>query len=112
NWGRNSKYEKARNDGQPLRVYYGDWNGNGLLEALEGYYDAGLKKVVPWRGLNGVSRGMPWVRERFATHKAYSEAAIEEILGERFKEAKVLEASWLETTVFLNRGGRFEAVVL
>jgi hypothetical protein len=24
----------------------------------------------------------------------------------------VLEAAWLETTVFLNRGGRFEAVVL
>jgi hypothetical protein len=93
-------------------VYYGDWNGDGVMEVLDGYYEEGLKKVVPWRGLNGVARGMPWVRERYATHAAYSEAGIEEILGERFKEAKVWDAVWLETTVFLNRGGRFEAVVL
>src|SRR5439155_15221580 len=112
NWGRNSKYEKGRSAGQPLRVYYGDWDGDGVMEVLEGYYEEGLKKVVPWRGLNGVSRGMHWVRERYATHAAYSEAGIEEILGERLKEAKVWEAVWLETTVFLNRGGRFEAVVL
>jgi len=112
NWGRNSKYEKGRSAGQPLRVYYGDWDGDGVMEVLEGYYDEGLRKVVPWRGLNGVARGMPWVRERYATHAAYSEAGIEEILGERIKEAKVWEAVWLETTVFLNRGGRFEAVVL
>ncbi len=34
------------------------------------------------------------------------------ILGERGKGARVEEAIWLETTVFLNRGGRFEAVLL
>jgi hypothetical protein len=112
NWGRNSKYEKGRSAGQPLRVYYGDFNGDGVMEVLEGYYDVGLKKVVPWRGLNGVARGTPWVRERYATHAAYSAAGIEEILGEHFKEAKVWEAMWLETTVFLNRGERFEAIVL
>jgi hypothetical protein len=83
NWGRNSKYEKGRSTGQPLRVYYGDWNRDGVMEVLEGYYDGGLKKVVPWRGLNVVARGMPWVRERYATHAAYSAAGIEEILGER-----------------------------
>src|SRR5438876_3655155 len=112
NWGRNSKYEKGLGERQPLRVYYGDWNGDGVMQVLEGYYDGGLKKVVPWRGLKGVARGMPWVRERYATHAAYSEAGIEEILGERVKEAKIGEAVWLETTVFLNRGGRFEAVAL
>jgi len=112
NWGRNSKYEKGRGAAQPLRVYYGDWDGDGMMEVLEGYYEAELKKFVPWRGLNGVARGMPWVRQRYSTHAAYSEAGIEEILGERLKTAKVWEAVWLETTVFLNRGGRFEAVVL
>jgi len=55
---------------------------------------------------------MPWLQERYTTHEAYSVAGVEEILGERFKEAKLAEASWLDTTVFLNRGGRFEAVVL
>src|SRR5256886_2819683 len=82
------------------------------MEVLEGHYARDPKKLVPWRGLNGVARGMPWIRQRYATHAAFSEAGIEEILGERLKTAKDWEAVWLETTVFLNRGGRFEAVVL
>ncbi|MCI0540489.1 MAG: FG-GAP-like repeat-containing protein, partial [Verrucomicrobiales bacterium] len=112
NWGSNSKYEKGRTEGHPLRIYYGDWNADGVVEVMEGYYERQMKKVVPWRGLNGVARGIPWVRERYATHAAYSEAGVEEILGNRAKEAKVWTAAWLETTVFLNRGGRFAAVVL
>jgi hypothetical protein len=55
---------------------------------------------------------MPWVRERFGTHTAFSQAGIEDILGTRFKTTQVAEASWLETTVFLNRGDHFEVVVL
>ncbi len=112
NWGRNSKYERERRQGQPLRVYYGEWDEEGIIELLEGYYEPGMRKVVPSRALNGVARGMPWVRGRYATHAAYSEAGVEEILGERLKQTKVLEAGWLKTTVFLNRGGYFEAVVL
>jgi hypothetical protein len=112
NWGRNSKYELALRQEQPLRVYYGNWNGDGMVELLEGYFDKGLNKVVPWRVLTSVARGMPWVQERFGSHAAYSVAGIEEILGDRFKEATMLEAQWLETTVFLNRGDHFEPVVL
>ena len=83
-----------------------------MVELLEAYYDEGVKKVVPWRVLTSVARGLPWVQESFTTHAAYSVAGIEEILGERFKEAKVLEAQWLETSVFLNRGDHFEVVAL
>jgi hypothetical protein len=112
NWGSNSKYELGRRQGQPLRVYYGDFNGDGALELLEGYYDASLKKIVPWRTLTSVARALPWVRAQYPSHASYSTASIEEILGEHFKETKVLEAQWLETTVFLNRGDHFEAVIL
>jgi len=112
NWGRNSKYELGRRHGQPLWLYYGDWNGDGNLELLEAYYDDELQKVVPWRTLTSVARGLPWVRAQYPSHASYSTASIKEILGERFKEAKVVEAQWLETTVFLNRGDHFEAVVL
>jgi len=112
NWGRNSKYEYGRRQGQALRVYYGDLDGDGVMEVLEGYYDGALKKVVPWRTLSGVAKGLPWVRERYGTHGAYSRAGIEEILGERLKQTKVLEAQWLESTVFLNRVDHWEAVEL
>jgi hypothetical protein len=112
NWGRNSKYEYGRRQGQPLRVYFGDFNGDGAVQLLDGYYDSRLKKEVPWRTLAGLARGLPWIRERYPTHAAYGAAGIAEILGEHFKEANVLEAQWLETTVFLNRDDHFEAVVL
>src|SRR6266550_3460472 len=93
NWGSNSKYESGRRNGRPLAVYYGDWDGDGVLDVLEAYYEPELKKMVPWRGLNGVARGMPWVRGQYATHAAYSVAGIEEILGEQMPKAKVLEAA-------------------
>jgi hypothetical protein len=112
NWGSNSKYERGRRQGRALQVYYADWEGEGIMKVLEGYYDSELKKVVPWRALSSVARGLPWIQERYTTHAAYSVAGVEEILGERFKETKVLEASWLESTVFLNRGDHFEVVVL
>jgi hypothetical protein len=112
NWGSNSKYERARHQGQPLRLYYGDWNGDGAIEMLEGFFDPDLKKIVPCKVLTSVARGIPWVQERYPTHAAYSVASIQDILGERFKDAKVLEAQWLETTVFMNRGDHFEAVIL
>lgn len=112
NWGSNSKYEAGRREGKPLAVYYGDWDGDGVLEVLEGYYEPELKKVVPWRGLNSVARGMPWVRGHYQTHAAYSEAGVEEILKEQKPKAKVLEAVWLETSVLLNRRDHFEVVVL
>lgn len=112
NWGRNSKYEKGWGAGEPLVVYYGEWTGDGRMEVLEGYYETELKKVVPWRGLNSAGKGIPWVRQRYPTHGAYSTAGIEEILGDYLKAARVWKATWLDTTVFLNRGGRFQPVIL
>jgi hypothetical protein len=35
--------------------------------------------------------------------------SVEELLGDMMSQGKWLEANWLETTVFLNRGGSFEA---
>jgi len=37
---------------------------------------------------------------------------VEEIFGARLKTAKVLEANWLESKVFLNRGNKLEAKAL
>ena len=110
NWGQNTRYQSHR--AKPLRVYYGDLDGNGTVESVQAYYDVELKKVVPEEGLDFVAKGMPFVRERFPTHRAYAEASMEEILGDRMKAVKELEASTLESMVFLNRGDHFEARAL
>jgi len=68
-----------------------------------------LKKIVPERRLDFVARGLPFLAAKFPTHESYGRASVAEILGEQLGAAKVLEAGWLETTVFLNRGTNFIA---
>lgn len=105
NCGRNTKYEHFRS--KPLRIYYGDFNGDGGVALLEGVYDEALRSYAPILNVWTVSRGMPWLLEKFNSYEAFSRASVETALGGR--AAKYLEAGWLDSTVFLNRGGRFEA---
>jgi hypothetical protein len=106
NWGRNTRHQQHRS--RPLRLYYGDLDGNGTTDLIEAYFDIAMDKVVPEQRLDIMSSGIPSLGDRIKTHKAYSEASVEEIFGEPLKKAKLLEANWLETTVFMNRGDHFE----
>jgi hypothetical protein len=109
NWGRNSKYQSYR--AKPLGIVFGEWRVPGVVDQMETYYDPGLKKLVPWCSYD-VARALPWVAEGFPTYEAFGRAGVAEILGERSKTAKFVEANWLETTVFMNRGDHFEARLL
>ena len=107
NWGRNTKYEPFR--GHPFHAYYADTDGDGNFEVVESHFDPGLGFEVPERQLDGLAKSMPWLRERFATHKSYSTSSLEQVLGPRMSDFRFVEANTLESMVFLNRGdGRFE----
>jgi enediyne biosynthesis protein E4 len=110
NWGRNTKYESHR--ARPLQLYFGDFANAGSIDTIEAYYAPELQKTVPERQLSAMALALPFLRERFTSHRAYSTAGIEDILGERLSRAGVWTANWLESTVFLNRGDHFEARVL
>jgi len=110
NWGLNSFYNLA--PAGPWLMYYGDFNGDGRVGLLEAYYNPEMKKNVPWRDMSLVSQAMPWVRERFASHKIYSEAGVAQVLGERHATSTELKAVTLASVVLLNRGDHFEAAPL
>jgi hypothetical protein len=80
-----------------------------MLDLLEAYSDADLKKVVPIKGFDVVRRALPWIQGKFSSYGAYGEASIEEVLGERFGQSTSLEVTTIESVVFLNRGDHFEA---
>ena len=107
NWGRNTRSEAHRS--KPLRIYYGDLAGDGSTQVIESHFDRTLGKYVPDRRLDFAARALPFLGAKFPTHESYAQASVEEILGERAVAAKVLEAAWLESTVFLNRGTTFIA---
>jgi enediyne biosynthesis protein E4 len=105
NWGRNTPYERHRE--QPLKLYYGDLNGNGRIDLVEAYFDSGLNKIVPVPALDRIAQTLPFLRQRFPTHASYAATGVEDIFD--LSRTRKLEATWLETTVFLNRGDHFEA---
>jgi len=110
NWGRNSKYESHRQ--KPLRIYYGDLNEDGGVQLLESWFEPALDQYVPIRMLDAVTKAMPFLAGQFPTHQAWAEAGLKEVLGDRHNRVRFHEATWLETTLFLNRGDRFEARIL
>ena len=67
---------------------------------------------VPEARLDVVARCMPALRARFSSFQSFADAGIDEILGERFSRSSFVEANWLQSTVFVNRGDRFEAVIM
>lgn len=110
NWGRNTKYERFRT--QPLKLFYGDLDEDGSVDIVEAYHDPQLKKWLPQAPLWVAGKSMPFLRERWSTHEAFSLADLGQIYGERLKSERELSATWLESTVFLNRGNHFEARAL
>ena len=107
NWGQNNKYNSYRQ--QPLRLYYGDFNESGGVDLLEAYYEPAMAKIVPWQHLGRVGPALPFVNGRYSTFRKFGEASIGEILADKARVAHEVQANWLETTVFLNRGDHFEA---
>lgn len=110
NWGRNTKYEQRRK--KPLRIYYGDLAQSGEVQLLESYSEPDSGRYAPSRMLERVTQAIPPLAARFPTHQSWAEAGIEEVMGERRENMRYVEAAWLESTVFLNRGDHFEARVL
>jgi hypothetical protein len=106
NWGRNTKYQSLRS--RPLLMFYGDFAGDGTVQMIEAHYEPPLDKTVPLRQLGDLCKGLPFLRGRFPSNKAYSTASVEEVLGDRFASAKQLQAAWLDSVVLLNRGDHFE----
>jgi len=86
--------------------------GQGQVDIVEAEYEPELGAMAPWRYRDALTPSLPFIAGRFGTHKAYSEATLEEVLGEARSRAKVVQATTLASMVLLNRGDHFEAVVL
>ncbi len=105
NWGLNSPYRAST--AAPLRLYFGDLGDRGVMDLIETEEDPVSRTFVPRRMLEALAGSMPFLREQFPTVRAFSEASVEQVLGTRRDRARLLTATTLATTVFLNRGDRF-----
>jgi hypothetical protein len=106
-WGRNTRFQRYL--ARPLRLYFGDFDEDGVFELLETYFVPELGRYAPWRDYETVTRALPFVAALAPTYRAYGEAGVEDLLGPQRDAARVLEAAALDSLVLLNRGGYFEA---
>lgn len=112
NWGQNSKYEGEYDATHPLRIYYGDFNEIGRTEIVEAHQDFRTQRWLPDHDLAESAAAAPYIRSRMPTITAFSEADIFQIYGDKLTNAPFVEARELRHMLFLNRGGKFEAVPL
>ena len=113
NWGRNSFYETLlrEDDAEPrLALFVGDVDGNGTVEQLEAVRVAG--RWLPVRDRHALEKGLPNLRSRFPVHAEMVKAGIEGIAEPAFGRLKKMEVNHLDTTLFINRGDRFEPAPL
>jgi len=112
NWGLNSKYEHTYDWEHPLRLYYGDVDGNGTVDLLESYFLKERNAYVPDRDWTSVGRAVPVLGRRIQSYRQYGQSTVASLLGELTNRVDMVEARVLAHTVFLNRQEQFEAVPL
>ncbi len=110
NWGLNTAWQATAT--RPARIYYGDLGGQESMDLIEAETDPATEVIAPIRRLSSLASAMPFLRGRFATHKAFSEASIAEVLGPEQARAHEVRANTLASMVFLNRGNHFDALEL
>ncbi|OLD48245.1 MAG: hypothetical protein AUI63_03335 [Gemmatimonadetes bacterium 13_1_40CM_2_60_3] len=110
NWGLNTPYRA--NPETPAILYYGEFGDGGALDLIEAEYDPDRKAIVPRRMREKVAEALPDVHGRFTTHKAFSVANMDEILGSHQAAAHEVRASTLASMVFLNRTNHFDGQLL
>jgi len=106
NWGRNTQYEHFHQ--RPLRLYYTDPAQEGPLQLIEAGFEPASNKYHALRRLDIISSALPFLAARFRTHQAWAQAGIEEICAALPQPPRRCEAGWLDSTVFVARGSRFE----
>lgn len=104
NWGLNTKFTATSK--QPLKMYYGDFDGNGSTETVVAYARNG--NYYPVAGLDELVSQLSYLRKKFPAYRDFAGKTIEEIFGkEQLDNAVLLTAETMASGYLLNSGGTF-----
>jgi len=105
-WGRNTKYRVDAD--HPLLMYYGDFDRNRTVDAVEAQYDVEQRGIYPLAAFPRMLSAIPSTRTRIATFTAYADAALEQVINHPLEATRKLDVTTVEHMLFLNRGASFE----
>jgi hypothetical protein len=110
NWGLNCPYHATPE--KPLQLYFGNLSGRGTVDLIEAEYDPVTGEPAPQRRLDVLAASLPFLHERFSSFKAFSETTVAAALAPQKDLVQVVQANTLASMMFLNRGNKFEPIVL
>ncbi len=101
NLGLNYKYKSSPE--APFEIYTKDFDGNGSLDIVLGYYEEG--NLFPLRGRECSSDQVPMIKQKFPTYDLFAKASLEEVYGpENMEGALHYAATDFATSYLENRG--------
>ncbi len=104
NVGLNTKYRATAEE--PTLLFVGDLDDRGREQIIEAQYEGG--NLYPLRGRSKLSYAYPWLPKRFPTYRAFAEATVKDLFGERLAAARQYSANELRSGVFVQGAeGRF-----
>ena len=107
NWGWNFGEGRIDASRDPVRITYAEFLP-GAITPLIHAWDPLHRREVPWREWSAVREALPFAAETVPTHEAYGRGGLPGLLGAHGTGARRVESRWHASTVFLNRGDRFE----
>lgn len=110
NRGLNSQFTASPE--HPATAYHADLDNDGFRDVIEARYDEFTRSMVPVRGLLTLAGGLPFLRGRIQGFEHYGQLGVNEILEQPAHLLPTVEATTLAHTVYINRGGSFEAFEL
>ncbi|MEE2947355.1 MAG: FG-GAP-like repeat-containing protein [Verrucomicrobiota bacterium] len=108
NWGLNWRRKPTATN--PIRIYYGDIDGDGVTEAIEAVRRG--DRWQPERRFGILRAAMPFVGERMASFAQVGRSSVEQVFGKLLENADLLEVVELRSMLFLNLKGGVKAVPL
>ncbi|MBO6575392.1 MAG: VCBS repeat-containing protein [Rhodothermales bacterium] len=106
NLGWNSRLGAPDRDGKTVRLYHGDFDGNGTYDVLEAEYRNDIRDWSPILDFNTLRNALPGIARRVSSWHAYAGSSVEDLFGE---DLQYLEANTLASTVFIQTDRGFEA---
>ncbi len=91
---------------EPAELVYADFDGNGSIDPFLNFYVQGIN--YPFVSRDELNEQIYPMRKKFNSYRAYADAGMKEIFSEdQLQKAGKLTANRLQTTVFLNKNGKF-----